>query len=86
MGDLDWNNGSRNFHTFMRRFRPIFGYGNFGCFKGYPTAHVEMGVAAHTGANTPPKFGDFECQRHWMEITYHLPSYDWCVRVSRRLY
>ncbi|KIH67070.1 hypothetical protein ANCDUO_02599 [Ancylostoma duodenale] len=24
-------------------------------------------------------FGDFEAQRHWMEITYHLPIREWYV-------
>ncbi|UYV66252.1 ALG6 [Cordylochernes scorpioides] len=27
--------------------------------------------------NKPPMFGDFEAQRHWMEITYHLPVAEW---------
>ena len=26
---------------------------------------------------TPPMYGDFEAQRHWMEITYHLSVCDW---------
>ena len=30
------------------------------------------------GANKPPMFGDYEAQRHWMEITYNLPIKDWC--------
>lgn len=30
-----------------------------------------------TGAGTPPMFGDFEAQRHWMEITYHLSPSEW---------
>ncbi|VDO33155.1 unnamed protein product, partial [Onchocerca flexuosa] len=25
------------------------------------------------GHATPPMYGDYEAQRHWMEITYHLP-------------
>jgi alpha-1,3-glucosyltransferase len=25
----------------------------------------------------PPKYGDFEAQRHWLEITYHLPIKKW---------
>lgn len=25
----------------------------------------------------PPMHGDFEAQRHWMEITTHLPVKDW---------
>ncbi|KFK33250.1 hypothetical protein AALP_AA6G350200 [Arabis alpina] len=31
----------------------------------------------YSGAGTPPKFGDFEAQRHWMEITTNLPMIDW---------
>jgi len=26
---------------------------------------------------TPPMFGDYEAQRHWMEITTALPIGDW---------
>ena len=29
------------------------------------------------GQNTPPMFGDYEAQRHWMEITIHLPFQQW---------
>jgi alpha-1,3-glucosyltransferase len=29
------------------------------------------------GAATPPKFGDYEAQRHWMEITTNLPISEW---------
>ncbi len=28
-------------------------------------------------AGTPPMFGDYEAQRHWMEITQHLPPSKW---------
>lgn len=31
------------------------------------------------GRHSPPMFGDFEAQRHWMEITVHLPLKQWCV-------
>lgn len=31
----------------------------------------------YSGYNKPPMFGDFEAQRHWMEITYHLPIDQW---------
>jgi alpha-1,3-glucosyltransferase len=27
--------------------------------------------------NTPPTFGDYEAQRHWMEITTNLPANEW---------
>lgn len=38
--------------------------------------------ASHTlirdlGFNTPPMHGDLEAQRHWMEITIHLPMSQW---------
>ena len=29
------------------------------------------------GENTPPMYGDFEAQRHWMELTIHLPISEW---------
>jgi alpha-1,3-glucosyltransferase len=29
------------------------------------------------GMNTPPTFGDYEAQRHWMEITTNLPAQEW---------
>ena len=32
------------------------------------------------GAGKPPKFGDYEAQRHWMEITVNTPMREWCVR------
>ena len=31
----------------------------------------------HSGQATPPMFGDYEAQRHWMEVTLHLPIGDW---------
>ncbi|KAG7543780.1 Glycosyl transferase ALG6/ALG8 [Arabidopsis thaliana x Arabidopsis arenosa] len=31
----------------------------------------------YSGAGIPPKFGDFEAQRHWMEITTNLPVINW---------
>ncbi|KAH3673548.1 hypothetical protein WICMUC_003655 [Wickerhamomyces mucosus] len=36
-----------------------------------------IGFGAYSGANTPPLYGDFEAQRHWIEITLHLPLKDW---------
>ncbi|BCS22777.1 dolichyl-P-Glc:Man(9)GlcNAc(2)-PP-dolichol alpha-1,3-glucosyltransferase ALG6 [Aspergillus puulaauensis] len=31
----------------------------------------------YSGFNIPPMYGDFEAQRHWMEITIHLPLSKW---------
>ncbi|KAI9178784.1 Glucosyltransferase-like protein [Blastocladiella emersonii ATCC 22665] len=40
---------------------------------------VRAAVARHSwsGRATPPMFGDFEAQRHWLEITLHLPPAAW---------
>ncbi|GBN12320.1 Dolichyl pyrophosphate Man9GlcNAc2 alpha-1,3-glucosyltransferase [Araneus ventricosus] len=31
----------------------------------------------YSGAGKPPMFGDYEAQRHWMEITVNLPAHEW---------
>ncbi|EGF83062.1 hypothetical protein BATDEDRAFT_2229, partial [Batrachochytrium dendrobatidis JAM81] len=36
-----------------------------------------VSLHSHSGLNTPPMFGDFEAQRHWMELTTHLPRSEW---------
>lgn len=36
-----------------------------------------VGLGSYSGFNIPPMFGDFEAQRHWMEITLHLPISKW---------
>lgn len=33
------------------------------------------------GAQTSPTYGDFEAQRHWMEVTIHLPIKEWSVFI-----
>ncbi|KAG7976296.1 hypothetical protein I3843_06G141900 [Carya illinoinensis] len=40
---------------------------------------VRAAVSLHpySGAGNPPKYGDFEAQRHWMEITINLPVKEW---------
>uniref|UniRef100_A0A0N5BKE7 Alpha-1,3-glucosyltransferase n=1 Tax=Strongyloides papillosus TaxID=174720 RepID=A0A0N5BKE7_STREA len=38
---------------------------------------VLISISSYSGQNNSPKFGDYEAQRHWMEITYHLPITDW---------
>ncbi|CAG8632692.1 23893_t:CDS:2 [Cetraspora pellucida] len=30
-----------------------------------------------SGYNTPPMYGDYEAQRHWMELTLHVPISQW---------
>ncbi|OWB75351.1 hypothetical protein B5S31_g5236 [[Candida] boidinii] len=36
-----------------------------------------VGLGSYSGENTPPMFGDFEAQRHWLEITVNLPISEW---------
>ncbi len=38
---------------------------------------VSMSANPYSGENTPPNFGDFECHRVWMEVTYNLPASQW---------
>lgn len=34
-------------------------------------------LLTRAGQGKPPKYGDYEAQRHWMEITLNLPAKDW---------
>eukprot|EP00118_Oscarella_pearsei_P012553 m.93223 g.93223 ORF g.93223 m.93223 type:complete len:299 (+) comp36775_c0_seq22:26-922(+) len=45
---------------------------------------VRWAVSLHpySGAGRAPMYGDFEAQRHWMEITYNLPISDWYSNTS----
>ncbi|KAI1612327.1 alpha-1,3-glucosyltransferase [Exophiala viscosa] len=36
-----------------------------------------VGLWGHSGYQRPPMHGDLEAQRHWMEITAHLPVSKW---------
>ena len=36
-----------------------------------------VALHSYSGAGVPPIFGDFEAQRHWMEITINVPFRDW---------
>ncbi|KAK9468791.1 glycosyl transferase [Lipomyces arxii] len=36
-----------------------------------------VGLGPYSGFNDAPMHGDFEAQRHWMEITLHLPMKKW---------
>ncbi|KAK9462940.1 glycosyl transferase [Lipomyces oligophaga] len=38
---------------------------------------LAVGLGSFSGENVPPLHGDFEAQRHWMEITYQLPMSQW---------
>lgn len=41
------------------------------------TVRYLIGLWGYSGYNIPPMYGDFEAQRHWMEITISIPLGDW---------
>lgn len=51
----------------------------------WPVALVTAGIIVrwlvaqfpHSGSQKPPMFGDYEAQRHWMELTTNLPVREW---------
>ena len=43
----------------------------------YGAAGYEDSGLTWLGYESPPMHGDFEAQRHWMEITTHLPVSQW---------
>ncbi|KAF8950940.1 Glucosyltransferase-like protein [Haplosporangium bisporale] len=36
-----------------------------------------VSLGPYSGFATPPRFGDYEAQRHWMELTLHRPIREW---------
>lgn len=40
---------------------------------------LRWGVSLHpySGQKKPPMYGDYEAQRHWMEVTHNLPIKEW---------
>jgi alpha-1,3-glucosyltransferase len=38
---------------------------------------IRMQDSQKSGQSTPPMYGDYEAQRHWLEITLHLPTSLW---------
>nr|ACR38168.1 unknown [Zea mays] len=43
---------------------------------------VLVSVGPYSGQGAAPKFGDYEAQRHWMELTLHLTPADWYRNTS----
>ena len=36
-----------------------------------------VALGGWSGRRKPPMYGDFEAQRHWIELTWHLPTEQW---------
>lgn len=45
----------------------------------FPFIHIATLIECTfiAGAGKAPMYGDYEAQRHWMEITFNLPVKDW---------
>eukprot|EP00252_Welwitschia_mirabilis_P007218 TRINITY_DN18397_c0_g1_i1.p1 TRINITY_DN18397_c0_g1~~TRINITY_DN18397_c0_g1_i1.p1 ORF type:complete len:205 (-),score=16.26 TRINITY_DN18397_c0_g1_i1:54-668(-) len=41
-----------------------------------------VSMHSYSGKGKPPMFGDYEAQRHWMEITVHTPITEWYRNTS----
>lgn len=39
--------------------------------------------ASYSGHADPPKYGDYEAQRHWMEVTINLPVSEWYRNTTK---
>lgn len=40
-------------------------------------ARYLVSLNGYSGQSKPPMFGDYEAQRHWMEITTNLDIHQW---------
>lgn len=40
---------------------------------------IVISLNTHSGESQPPMYGDYEAQRHWMEITFSLPIEQWYI-------
>ncbi|KAJ7784548.1 glycosyltransferase family 57 protein [Mycena metata] len=45
--------------------------------KAWVVPSALLAATCDAGQGTPPMFGDYEAQRHWMELTIHLPIRRW---------
>ncbi|KAK8928635.1 putative dolichyl pyrophosphate Man9GlcNAc2 alpha-1,3-glucosyltransferase [Platanthera zijinensis] len=43
---------------------------------------ILVSLGPYSGKGSPPMYGDYEAQRHWMEITLHTPTRDWYTNTS----
>lgn len=42
-------------------------------------SRAQLRSYGRAGESTPPKYGDYEAQRHWMEITLNTPIREWYI-------
>jgi alpha-1,3-glucosyltransferase len=42
---------------------------------------VSVSLGGYSGYKKGPKYGDYEAQRHWMEITSKTPLCEWYIQT-----
>eukprot|EP00938_MAST-03A_sp_MAST-3A-sp1_P003371 g3371.t1 len=47
------------------------------------TVRYLVSLHPHSGESTPPMYGDYEAQRHWMEIAINVPIEDWYLGKTK---
>jgi hypothetical protein len=55
--------------------RAVVGLGGYSGTSQNNTYQLEFEPTV--GCGVPPLYGDFEAQRHWMELTLHVPLKEW---------
>lgn len=43
---------------------------------------ISTSLHPHSGEATPPMYGDYEAQRHWMEVTTNIPLKQWYFNTT----
>ncbi|SCU81831.1 LAMI_0B07866g1_1 [Lachancea mirantina] len=66
-------------YDFLSPFRPVGSqyYAEYVIVFFALVIRCAVGLGSFSGAGVEPMHGDFEAQRHWMEITLHLPTSQW---------
>ena len=72
---LTWGGDGRNVSSLPAWVVPLV-------FAVSVFARLLVASHPHSGENDPPRFGDYEAQRHWMEITIHTPLREWYVGTT----
>nr|CAH8837924.1 unnamed protein product [Trichobilharzia regenti] len=47
------------------------------------TVRSAISLHSYSGQGKPPMYGDYEAQRHWMEITFNLPPTEWYTNTTQ---